>query len=391
MFSFLRKSPKEEQTLLVCLITSHAVTGAVVKMFKRPGAIERPVVLYAHEVFVRLPELHSVASLNRDVSQALREVVTQCRKKYPKYDAIHCCLGEPWIVTSTRTAHLEKRDPFLVNEKLINDLVTRETKLFEQEMAQQYAELPERGLIETGKPVVEINGYRVDRSLYQSKKGIPQAQTVDVHITYSITEADIIEEILEVFLDTVHHTNVVFQSFDHAKVFLLDAMKQGTICELGGLTMPCMVVSEKVPTHFASIPASMHTFERALMNLFAVTRSKINTLFAFTRDENILHHERDVYHKRILGAYHAYGTGIPFHVSQVKKFIGDFREPVIVIGRPEWIGQLKDLLSADFGTSLIIPPQDLLRDQVLVAHETSAVSIPIMLAVIHATTYEYEQ
>lgn len=387
MFSFLRKRQKDEHVRLVCLVTGYAVSGAVVKVFTKPGAINRPVVLYSTEVLIRIPQLAGFSTATHDVQYALKQVIAACKNVVPHYDELRCVVGEPWIMSTTRTAHLEKRESFSVNQKLIDDLVLRETKLFEQEMAREYSSGDEYGLLEMGAPLVDLNGYRVTAGHYAANAGVA-ARVVDVHCTYTIAPVSLIESLTEVYVDMFHRTDVVFHSFDHAKRILLDTYDHGVICELGGGSMPCMLVNHKTPTHFAVIPTGLHIFERALMDLFGVPRTKVSGIFAFTRDQNILKHERDVYHTRISTAYEAFAGAIPFHVTQIKKYVQEFREPVVVIGRPEWLGHLKELLSNDLHKSVIIPSQDTLSDSLVFTHEVESLSIPLTLSLIHSLRYE---
>lgn len=387
MFSFLEKSKKSERIHLVCLITGYAISGAVVKIFTKQGSVNRPVVLYSTEVPIRIPQLAEISSTTDDIQQALKQVITDCKRVVPHYDELHCVVGEPWIISTTRTAHLEKREGFLINKKVVSELLSRETKLFEQEMIKEYATGEEYGLLEMSMPIVDLNGYRVDAHHYEQNKGIT-ARTLDVHCTYTIAPVEIIEQIVEVCVDAFHRTDIIFHSFDHAKRILLENYEYGVICELGGETIPCMIISRKIPTHFSVIPTGLHTFENMLMNAFGISQSKIPSIFSFTGDENILMGNRDVYHTRILDAYEEFAQVIPFHVAEIKKYIQEFREPVVVIGRPEWLGHLKKLLERDLYKSVIIPSQDTLSDSLVITQTANSVTVPLTLAIIHSLHHE---
>lgn len=387
MFSFLQKRQKEEQVHLVCLVTGYAVSAAVVKVFTKPGAINRPIVLYSTEVVVRSSWTTSFTITYQEVQRALKHAISSCKKVVPHYDELRCVVGEPWIMTTTRTAHLEKREEFTITKKLIDDLVNRETKLFEQEMARELSSMNEFGLLEVGTPLIDLNGYRIDSDYYVHNANVT-ARVVDVHCAYTIAPVALVESLVEVYVDMFHRTDVVFHSFDHAKLKLLDNYDHGVICELGGTTVPCMIVQYKTPTHFAAIPTGLHTFEHALADSFGIPHAKIPNIFAFTRDENILKHERDVYHQRILGAYSIFAAALPFHVAHIKKYVHEFREPVVVIGRPEWLGHLRELLANDIHRSVVIPSQEVLSDSFVLAHQAQVVNIPLTLAIIHSLHYE---
>jgi hypothetical protein len=163
MFSFLKKKPKNEVVRLVCLVTSYAVTAAVVKNYHKLGTVQQPVILFSCESIIPSRHTSNLVLLEVAVAEALRSVLNRCRTHTPMYDELICTIGEPWVMSTTRSAHLEKREAFSITQKLVNDLVAREKKLFEQEIVRTYADKEGVGLLQVSQPVIDANGLDVAR------------------------------------------------------------------------------------------------------------------------------------------------------------------------------------------------------------------------------------
>lgn len=382
MFSFLNKKPKDEHVHLVCLVTSYAVTAAVVKVYTRPGSVQEPIVLFSCESIIPIREGSGSRANARLAYEAMDRVLNKCRAVNPVFDQLYCCIGEPWTTSMTRTAHLEKREAFSLTQKVIDDLVARESKLFEQEIARTYQGAEEMVLLEVSKPLIDANGYRVGSPTNTA------VASVDVHSTFSVTTLNFVEGAIGVFIDVFHRTDVQFSSFDLAKSALLKDYQQGSIIEMGGDTLPVLIKQAGVPTLFAAIPEGLHRFETALMQLFDVPQQKIPQVLSFVGDENILEHERERYYHRIVRAYQEISPAIAKHIIDIKKHIQQLPSPVVVIGHVMWIEALKVLIEKDMGSEVIIPGNHLFQDQVIVSQQAHVATNALLLAVLHALRYE---
>lgn len=382
MFSFLKKKPQDEQVHLVCLVTSYAVTAAVVKVFTRQESVQEPVLLFSCESIIPIRDgfdYRANASLTYD---AIKYALNKCRAFNPVYDKLYCSIGEPWTTSMTRTAHLEKREAFSLTQKVIDDLVTRESKLFEQEVARMYAGSEEVGLLQVSKPLIDANGYRIANPMNAL------VASVDVHSTFSLVSLSFIDGVVGVFVDVFHRTDIQFTSFDLAKSALLNDYDHGTVVEMGGDTISIVIKQGGVPTLFAAIPEGLHRFEIALMQLFDVPQKKIPQVLSFVGDENIIEHERERYYHRIVRAYEEISPAIALRAIDIKKHVQQLPEPVVVIGHPEWVDVLKVPLEKDLGSRVIIPRHDLFRDQVIISHQAHVITNSLLLAVMHAIRYE---
>lgn len=382
MFSFLKKKPHPEQLHLVCLVTSYAVTAAVVKVFTQSDSVQEPIMLFSCESVLPIRDTLGFSTDAGITYTALRHVIEECKKNYPVYDRLYCTIGEPWITSTTRTAHLEKREAFSLTKKLIDDLVLRESKLFEQEIVRTYAGTEEVALLQVSRPLIDANGYRIANPVNAL------VASVDVHCTFSIVSMRLIDGLIGVFADAFHRTDVVFTSFDLAKESLLSNYDQGTIIELGGDTIQVLIKQQGITTLFAAIPEGLHRFEYAIMQLFEVLQKKVSAVLSFAHDDNILQHERERYYHRIVSAYEEISPSVALHSIDIKKHIQQLPSPVVAIGNPDWIEVIKPVLEKDFGTSIIIPRADLLHDQVIISRQAHVTNQLLLLAVLHAIRYE---
>lgn len=382
MFSFLKKKPKEEITSLVTLVTSYGVIGAVVKQFIKPGSVEKPVVLFSCESLTPLSQGIHEGYLRGTLSHTLKQTIRKCRDYMPAYDQLVCSIGEPWVSSMTRVAHLEKREPFVVTKKLIEDLIIRETKLFEQETIRNYTGREEVGILEVSKPLIDANGYRTDQYLHQS------VTSLDMHLTFSLAPTLLIEQLAEVFADAFHRTDVVFQSFDLAKMRLLNAYPQGTIFEMGGVTTPITLLDHKEPSSFASIPGGLHSLEQSLVDLFRIPRRDLDAVLSLVGDVDVLEHERKAVSHKISTAYQSLNNQFPIHLARIKKQVERYHQPIVVVGHPRWMMVLESLLRQEMGAPIIIPPQNVLHEDLFFTHQARTVTNPLALAILHATHYE---
>lgn len=379
MFSFLKKQSHSESVSLVCLVTGYSVVGMVVSEFKQKTKTI-PHVIYSYEVKIPVSYDHDGQTFEHFVTTALGDVIKKCRIVAPKYNSITCSIGEPWVISYSRVAHLEKRDPFIVSKSIIDDLVSRETKLFEQEIIKGNIHMAarEQGLLEVTRPLIMINGYQAS-----DYPRLPVA-TVDVHIVYSVAPVDFVEKLSTVFLEAFHAHHVTFQSFEHAKLFLGYLQDQVSLFEIGGVNSTFSLMEKGFMHTFAPVPVGLHALEHKLSQEFNVPRSRLDYVFSYAHDQNILEHLRDVYVQRIMRSYIPFGDVIPRTLLEIKKNVGIIPEPIFIISHRSDIHIFEALLKRDISNRLVVLSVDHLLPYVHFHESVLLPTIPAGLAVIHA-------
>jgi len=343
MSFFSKKST--EKNHLVCVITSYAAIASVVRMYHGEGATGHPVVLFSHFEMIENRHGRNVAMLNESACQAMARAIGVCKKSRPDFDQLICAIGEPWITTMSRSVHLEKKDPLLVTKKIIDDLVSRDKKLFEIDIARDF---PGRDieLVQSSRPVVWINGYQVVHPLGT------QAATIDVSVMYSIADGGFVDELSGVFIDAFHRENVSFISTDIAQMRGVPETTNRVMVNLGGSTSNISIIDRGRSTYHISIPAGLHDIEHSIAQEFGVTKSGIASVMKFASDEKLLAHERDDYYRRIEKSYAFLGEMIRRAGMELKRHIGMLPSTGYVSGIPEWITVLSPLLEKDLEIEL---------------------------------------
>lgn len=344
-----------EKNHLVCVATSYAAIAAIVRTYHGDDTVRHPVVLFSHTEPVEYHHGRNPALVSEITCQAMGRAISVCRKIRPDFDRLICAIGEPWVTTMSRSVHLEKKDPFMVTKKNLDDLITRDKKLFEQDITKDF---PGRdiGLVQASRPVVWINGYQVTHPL-----GV-QAASIDVAVAYSIADAGFMDELGGVFLDAFHRDDIAFISTDIAQIRGIPKTVQRTIVNLGGSTSVISVIDRGRSTFFLSLPSGLLDFEQRIAESFGITKSQISSVMNFATDEKLLAHERDLYYARIETAYAPMGDALRRAGMQLARHIGMLPGQGYVTGIPDWISVLKPLIEKDLGVELSdIPTGDVMH------------------------------
>ncbi len=373
---FFKKKPKEESTICVCVVTSYSVIGSVVRVFNREGAVASPVVLFSCEEKTSVRHTIDDIEVERVVVANSKKVLEKCRAFQGVFDRVVYVIGEPWATSSVRSLHIERAKPFKVTQKTVEEAVARDMKLFESEIEREfYGESV--AIIETAKPVINVNGYRV------SSAHDVTAKTVDIQSVVSLAPGRFIEELVDVFSDVFHHANISFVTMNTAQQLLVNPKGKAAIVTLGGTASTISLIDHGVVAETVSIPSGLLGFEENIMGSFEVHQSQIMRVMQFANDEHFLQHHRDLYYLRIKSAYQDLGEGISKGILYLKQ-VSVIPQPVYVIGNPAWILTLEELLKSDIGYEVMIPGVAMLDERIMYAHTAPVRNVVLSLAILRA-------
>lgn len=346
MFSFLKNNHKEEQTRLLLMVTSYSVTAAVVRTYHREGAVVQPVVLFSCER--KIPQYHKFdqESLEQSIARESEYALEACRKVHGNYDALVCSMGEPWLLTKTRQCHLEKTKPFVVTQKIIDETIARDARLFEQEALRDYAYDQEWWMLAENKNHIDMNGYRVVQPLGKS------AKEITIHVTYSLVPVRCIEIMNQVYARVFHREDVVYVGMNQLLDYWVDHdVKNETIIMLGGVSSDILVVRQGVLGVSQKINQGLVHFEKNMMDLFGVQSMQITSVMNLINDHRFLDHEKDIYHQRIIRAYQDLGKELVRVLHEIKKHQGVLGA-IRIVNSPEWVAHFALLLELEIGQSV---------------------------------------
>ncbi len=375
MFSWLKKTPRD-RTACIAVVTSYGVTSAVVRHYAGEGTLSQPLVLFSCDEPIpdyHLGDAHRIEEL---ALASLRRTLESCRGFYGTPDRLVCVLGEPWVQSFSRTTHVEKSGDFKVTRSLVDDAVTRESRLFEQEIVRDFADTEEVGIVDISEPLVDINGYRV--SDYVGR----MARTVDVRTVFSLAPTGFVTEVLGAFSDVFHREDTFMSSMDLARSLLVPRGSRGTVLEIGGMTSSLAIVEDGFVSYQALIPGGIFDVEASLSESFGVSRPHVSSVMEFASDEKLLQHQRDVYYERVTSAYKNFGFLVRRSLVDIQKQEPLLPRPFVVIGPVAWLSSLEALLAADTGGSVFVPAPEFFDEGVVYAHDARSKSVSLTLGIL---------
>jgi hypothetical protein len=378
MFSFWRKTSKQETTLCVLTVTSYAATGAVVRIFGGEGVVAAPVVLFSCQETLPLRHDFDPLRVRQSAIEATSRALEQCRKFNSTFDKVVLSIGEPWIMTHHRTMRREKQVPFTFTRAMIDEMVSRDRRLFEQELVHEYGDAEPISVIEISDPVCDANGYRVS-SIVQQK-----ARTLDAHVVVTTAPTVFVEALRGVVMDILHRTDVTFMSLAVAQAELLIPNSQGMLLSLGGVSSELMIIDQGVMTRSVMIDAGMSMVEDVMKDLFKVQRRQLASVMTFASDETFLERQRDIYYRRIEGAYQVLGAEIHAAIHTMQKYQYPLPVHLIVTSPVEWVGVLAPLVEHSAGVVTTVLASNLTNGHLVYAHEARHRELPLSLAIVKA-------
>lgn len=379
MISRLFKTLPEEQTWCVCSVGSYTVSAAVVRIYHRPGSVTKPVVLFSCEQVIPLYYEDNLEALENFVFDATHTVLEKCRSYHGNFDKLVCTIGEPWSSAFPRSIHIEKTNAFKVINDTVDDAIIRETRLFEQEILRDFGDGEPLGTIGVSKPIIDINGYRV--SNYQNVT----AKTLDVHLVFSLAPVYFVEELISIFGDVFHRTDVFISSLDIARPLLISQERTTAILDFGGISSTLSIIHHGHSVFQTRIEEGLSNIENSIREQFAIPRSQVASVMQFANDEQILRNQQDVYYRRIQVAYEAFGQSLRNTVVQIKTQTGSLPNHLVVIGIPEWLPVFDTFISSDTETSVQFLPEGFFDEQLVLPKQLSTQNIHLILSIIQAT------
>lgn len=376
MFSFLKEKQKEEQTMCVLVVSSYSVIAAVVRTYHREDAVTKPVVLFSYEEKVPHHHIGGWNNLESLVVGSTKKALEKCRMVHGNYDKIVCALGEPWVMTKTRHITLEKPAQFKLTQKIIDDAIARDSRLFEQEAVRDYAKNEEWGIIHTTRPIVDVNGYRTDNFVGALTKNAM------IHVSVSLAPASFVELIMGAYADVFHRVDISFIGTETLVAQLAKHYAHASVIMLGGNSGTLAVFNQGILDFSEKIHRGLADFESGIAYLFNVNNSHISSVFKFASDEKLLEHERDIYYQRIEAAYKGIGDELRMGILRLKKYVGHIAEPVLLIANPHWISIIKSLVEKDIESPVIIPHHDMFNEVLVYTHEARVKNVLLSLAIL---------
>lgn len=367
MSLFSRK--KKEQTISVCTITTSAVHIAFVKVFSQHETSSLPVVLFSQSYPIVFRG-QTLADTEIQILQLMKKGFDQGIALAGMIDQHVCVMSNPWVVTQQRIINQSHDYPATVSKKIINELVLRDEKKFQEDTAHQ-EKYGGWGIIARGPVTVDINGYRVgtiNKTL---------AKTVTISYILGLAEARMIAMILDVYERVFHTHHVTFSAFEYGYKFLQDAShwEQIFICAIGGTHSELMVYERGVMTAQKTCSVGIADIIVQVSELFEVYEKHVSQVLSLYTQNSFINNHQDVYHKRIIMAYQPLKKELDHMMNQLLSELHQIPSSVIVTGLPQGFECFESLIADTLRKKQFSPTVYESLIMTLNAHDTSDTAV----------------
>jgi len=202
-FSRFSKKKNHERVLFID-IGSGAVSTAIVSF-----GDARPHVLGHVEEYVPVTEHSSLAEVQKHMLSALKTALSRTQKLHlASPDRISVCLGAPWYMSQVRKAHMSRPTSFVVNQKMLDDMIAREIQAFESEVVTNtHGTDFQLRQIEARTLAVDVNGYSAHNPIGVS------AQEVSMTLYAGVAQESVLEAIENIVFHAYPARAISFSSF----------------------------------------------------------------------------------------------------------------------------------------------------------------------------------
>ena|SRR3989344_373757 len=196
---------------------------------------------------------------------------------------IFCVLSSPWYASQTRTLQLKKNNPFLFTEKVANDLIKKEIKLFSEEHLSPYANTPDAlRTIELKNVKTLLNGYETSEPLYQP------AREIEMTIFISMSGETVLAKIEQTVARHFHSESIKFSSFAVASFTIIrDLLAQRDsflLLDIGGELTDIFMVKKNVLRDSISFPLGRNFLLRGVAEGLGTSFSEAASLLSLFKD-----------------------------------------------------------------------------------------------------------
>ena len=198
---------------------------------------------------------------------------------------IFCVLSSPWYVSQTRIINFKKNTPFLFTEKLADELVKKEIKLFEEEHMLKYSNSNNTfRVIELKNIKMTLNGYETLEALNKKTKEL------EINIFISISGEQVLKKIEGAIGKYFHVEQIKFSSFVLSFFTIARDMyfKQENflLVDIGGEVTDISMVKKNILRESISFPFGCNFLTRGIASDLGCTLSEADSFISLFQDDH---------------------------------------------------------------------------------------------------------
>lgn len=274
------RNKEKNKLILVFNIGSSAVGGAFFEA-QNSGI---PKIIFSVKEPIKIEEK---IETDRFLSSTLKSLEIVVKKIYKAGlgapSQVFCVLPSPLYVSQTRIINFKKNTPFVFTEKLADELIKKEIKLFEEEYVSKYRQTDnEVRVIELKNIKTMLNGYEISEPLNKKTKEL------EMDIFISIGEEQVLKKIEDTIGGHFHFKPIKFSSFVLSFFTVVRDMyfKQENflLVNIGGEMTDISMVKKNTLRESASFPLGRNFLIRGVALDLGCTLSEANSLISLLKD-----------------------------------------------------------------------------------------------------------
>ena len=274
------ESKKKDELILVFNIGSSSVEGALFWAQKS----EVPKIIFSAKEPIKIEEK---IDADRFLSLAVQSLEIVANKIYGARlgapGRIFCVLSSPWCVSQTRIINLRKNTPFVFTEKLADELIQKEIKLFEEEHLPKYVNAENSVLAMVLKTIkIMLNGYETPRPLDQ------KAKELEMDIFISVSGEQVLKKIEDVIRKYFHFEQIKFLSFALSSFTVARDMhaerENFLLVDIGGEVTDIFMVKKNTLRESISFPLGRNFLTRGVAVGLNCTLGEADSFISLLKD-----------------------------------------------------------------------------------------------------------
>ena len=192
-------------------------------------------------------------------------------------------LSSPWYASQTRTISFKKNNPFVFTEKIADDLIQKEIKVFSEEHLTRYSEEQNAvRTIELKNIRTLLNGYEVAEPLFK------KTQDIEMTIFISMSGEEVLAKIENTIGKYFNFEQIKFSSFAMASFTVVRDMdfarENFLLLDIGGEVTEIFMVKKNIMRESRSFPLWRNFFIRGVAAELGVSLSESDSLLSLWKD-----------------------------------------------------------------------------------------------------------
>ncbi|MBI2631229.1 hypothetical protein HYW73_03400 [Candidatus Nomurabacteria bacterium] len=276
------KPQEKDELMAVFNIDSSSVGGAL--FLARSSGI--PKIIFSETVSLPIKEKVDAESFLSGTIQALESVAGRIYGTgLGAPSRIFCVLSSPWYASQTRTINYKKNTPFIFTEKLADELIQKEIKLFGEEHLLKYSDG------NNAVRPIELKNIKTILNGYESSDPIGQkTKELEMIIFISMSGEQMLSRIEDTISKYFKFETIKFSSFAMTSFTVVRDMykkeENFLLVDIGGEVTEIFMVKKNVLRESISYPLGRNFLARGISAKLGCTIDEANSLLSLFKDSH---------------------------------------------------------------------------------------------------------